>query len=70
LLWTVVLVLGRHSDGKLVGGCQSIIVWRDILSLVVVWSDGTLLDHEAGAAVQTAGEFHNDIVVVRRCNHL
>jgi hypothetical protein len=58
-----VSVLGSHTVGKLVGGCQSIIVWHGLLSLGAVWSNGALLDREVGAAVQTLGEFHNNIVV-------
>jgi hypothetical protein len=55
--------LGSHTIGELVGGCQCVIVWRGFLSLGAVWSDGALLDREVGAAVQMAGEFHNDIMV-------
>jgi hypothetical protein len=56
-------VLGSHSVGKLVGDCQSVIIWHGLLSLGAVWSDGMLLDSEVGAAVQMLEEFHNDIIV-------
>jgi hypothetical protein len=56
-------VLGSHLVGKLVGDCQSIIIWLGLLSLGVVWSDETLLDSEVGAAVQTVDAFHYDIMV-------
>jgi hypothetical protein len=58
-----VLVLGSHLVGKLVGDCQNIIVRHGLLSLGTVWSDGSLLDSEVGAAVQTVDAFHNNIVV-------
>jgi hypothetical protein len=58
-----VSVLGSHTVGKLDGSCQRVIVWRGLLSLWAVWSDGALLDREVGAAVQMVDKFHNDIVV-------
>jgi hypothetical protein len=57
------MVLDSYAVGELVGGCQRVIVWRGLLSLGAVWSDGALLDRKVGAAVQMAGEFHNDIVI-------